>query len=135
MNAIIDANVIIAAFHKGDENAPQGSEILKKFREGAITRLYTTSYVMIEAVNFLIRKAPFSIARDVYKFFTQTERLTLLYMDSSQEFSIRDKFLKYESLSITDCSLLAIAEEMEINTIYSFDSGFDKVKRILRLEQ
>lgn len=135
MNALIDANVIIAAFHKGDKNASRGSEILKKFQEGAVTRLYTASYVMIEAVNFLIRKAPFSIARDVYKFFTQTERLTLLYLDSSHEFSIGDKFLKYQSLSITDCSLLATAEELGINTIYSFDSGFDQVKGIMRLER
>ena len=135
MNALIDANVIIAAFLDEADRTPASKQILLSFKEGRIQHLFTTSYVMVEVISFLLRRGTFQQAHDAYLFFTKTERLSLEYIGSSYEFSIRDMFQKFKSLTLTDCSLVVIGEEKGINTLYSFDSGFDKVKGIMRLEK
>jgi len=43
-------------------------------------------------------------------------------------------FKEYPGLSITDASIVAAMEELEIVHIYSFDKGFDKIEWIVRLE-
>lgn len=44
-------------------------------------------------------------------------------------------FKKYEKLSFTDCTTVALMLDLEIKEIYSFDNGFDGVPKIIRLEE
>ena len=44
-------------------------------------------------------------------------------------------FKKYEKLSFTDCTTIALMLDLKIKEIYSFDKGFDAVPKIIRLEE
>jgi|SRR3989338_1354533 len=135
MNALIDSNVFIAAWHPRDQKSDLSISILDRFDNGDIQYLYTTNYVVVKVVNFLLRKVPFSEVWKAFQFLTKTERLKVSYVDSYVDAGLNRFFEKFQSLSLTDSSLLAVGQEKGINTLYSFDSGFDKVKGILRLEQ
>ncbi|MBI2140716.1 type II toxin-antitoxin system VapC family toxin [Candidatus Woesearchaeota archaeon] len=135
MNALIDSNVFIAAWHPRDQKSDLSISILDKFDKREIQYLYTTNYVVVEVINFLLRKVSFSEVWKAFQFLTKTERLKVIYIDSYLEIGLNRFFEKFQSLSLTDSSLLAMGREKGINTLYSFDSGFDKVKGIMRLER
>jgi predicted nucleic acid-binding protein len=135
MNAIIDANVFIAAWHKRDQYADQGIHIVKKLVTSKIKYAFLTNYVLAEIVNYIQKKESFVLAEEIYVYLTQTDKIHIIYVDEMMENSIKQLFRKYKTLSLTDCSLIVLAEEQNIKTIYSFDKGFDKVKSIERREK
>ncbi len=135
MNAIFDSNIFIAAWHKGDGRRQDAVEILKKFISEEIKTIYITNYVLVEVVNFLLRKLRSEEVIEAYAYLTQTDRIKLIYVDNIMENEIKDLFFQYKELSLTDCSLLVLSKEFSIKNIYSFDGGFDKVKEVIRSEK
>src|SRR3989344_1449696 len=100
--AIVDSGVWIASKTEGEEG-DKARIILETFSNGEINTIYITNYILLETVNFLLRKKHFKIALGVYDY-----------------------------LSITDCSMVALAEDFGIKTVFSFDSDLDRVKKIIR---
>jgi len=129
--AIVDSGVWIASKTEGEEG-DKARIILETFSNGEINTIYITNYILLETVNFLLRKKHFKIALGVYDYLTKTDRIKLIHIDESMSMIIRDLFEKYESLSITDCSMVALAEDFGIKTVFSFDSDLDRVKKIIR---
>lgn len=134
MNVIVDSNIFIGAWHKRDERSDSALAILKKFERGEIGTFFTSSYVLVEVINFLLKKVPFPVVLDAYNYLTQTDRIKIVYIDKFMETDLSRLFSEYKALSLTDCSLITLAKEFHIRHIYSFDSGFDRVKEIQRLD-
>lgn len=134
MNAIADSNIFIAAWHKADDKSNSAIEILNQFKEGKIKTLFITNYVVVETVNFILRKAGYEHAFKAYIYLTQTDGIRIFYVDKIMDSEIKNLFMKYKSLSITDCSLIALSREISIKSVYSFDKGLDKAKEITRLD-
>ena len=134
MNAIFDSNIFIAIWHRGDSKKDAAIKILDTFKSEGIKNVYITNYVLVEVINFLLKKMNFEDLMQVYDYLTTTDRIKIIQVDKIMETGIHSLFLQYKSLSLTDCSLAALAKELSIRNIYSFDSGFDKVKGIIRLE-
>ena len=132
MNAIFDSNIFIGALHARDEHSKKSIELLQKFNAGTIRKIIITNYVLLETVNFLLRKATPQVAREAHIFLTQTDRITIIHVDRLMSARINILFEKY-SLSLTDCSLIALAELEKLQAIHSFDKDFDKVKEVKRL--
>lgn len=135
IRAIIDSNIFIASWHKRDQYNEQSIKILKKIATGEIHDVYITNYIVMEVVNFLMKKTSFSVAQEALNYLTKTDRIHVTYIDRLFSFAIEQLFTKYNVLTLTDCSLVAIAQQEDINTFYSFDTGFDRVKSIKRLEK
>ncbi|MBI2138646.1 type II toxin-antitoxin system VapC family toxin [Candidatus Woesearchaeota archaeon] len=135
MNALIDSNVFIAAWHPKGQKSDLSISILDRFDKREIQCLFTTNDVVVEVINFLLRKVSFSEVWKAFQFLTKAERLKVIFVDSYREIGLDRFFEKFQSLSLTDSSLLAMGQEKGINALYSFDPGFDKVKEIMRLEQ
>lgn len=135
VRAIIDSNVFIASWHKRDQYNEYSIEILKRIATGEIYDVYITNYVIMEVVNFLMKKASFSVALEALKYLTKTDRIHVIYVDRLFSLALEEIFTQYNTLTLTDCSLVAVAEQEGIKTIYSFDTGFDSVKNIMRLEK
>lgn len=135
VKAIIDSNVLIASWHKRDQYNEQSIGILKKIAAGEIHEVYITNYIVMEVVNFLMKKTFFSVAMEALNYLTKTDRIHVIYVDRLFSLAIEQIFTKYNVLTLTDCSLVAIAQQEGINTIYSFDTGFDSVKSVKRLEE
>ncbi|MEK6867234.1 MAG: type II toxin-antitoxin system VapC family toxin [Nanoarchaeota archaeon] len=135
VKVIIDSNIFIASWHKRDQYSEQSIGILKKIATEEIHDIYITNYVVMEVVNFLMKKASFSVAQEALNYLTKTDRIHVMYVDRLFSIAIEQLFIQYNVLTITDCSLVAIAQQEKIKTIYSFDTGFDTVKSIKRLEK
>ncbi len=135
MNIIADSNIFIAAWHKRDTNNELAIQILNQFENREIRTICVANYVIVEVVNFLLKKIPFELVLEAYEYLTQTEGIEIIYVDKIMEYEIKNLFLKYKTLTLTDCSLIALAKELSIKYIYSFDNGFDKAKEITRLEK
>lgn len=132
MIAVLDSNVVIGAFSSSDQYAAPAKAILDAFSAGTINTLLTTNYALVETVNFLLRKASHDAAMRALRFLTETEGITLVFVDRIMQARINEYFSRYKELSITDCSLIAIADEHDVRTVFSFDAGFDRVRGITR---
>ena len=62
------------------------------------------------------------------------DRITIINIDDRLFLRSFDLFRKYPGLSLTDTGIIASMERENISTVYSFDSGFDRVDWINRLE-
>lgn len=132
--AVVDSGIFIGAKHKFDQWHSKSASVLNAFAECEIEELCITNYVLLETVNFLLRKANYAIAMEAYNYLQNTDRIKIIYVDSTKSILIRKLFEKYKELSLTDCSLVSVAEDLKIRHLFSFDNLFDRVKSIERLE-
>jgi len=126
--------VRIGAKLKNDQWHQKSVEIINKFINKEIKSVYITDYIVLEAVNFILRKGGFDAAQETLKIFENHERIKIINVDEITFARASSIFKKYPGLSITDSSIVAEMEELGIKHIYSFDKGFDKIDWIIRLE-
>jgi predicted nucleic acid-binding protein len=134
MNTFIDSVVWIGAKLKNDQWHKQSAKIIKKFIKKDIQNAYVTDYVVLESVNFILRKGGFDAALETLKIFENHERIKIINVDEISFAHSSQIFKQYPGLSITDASIVAAMKELEIFQIYSFDKGYDMISWIERLE-
>lgn len=108
--------------------------VIDNFSNGTINKVYITDYILLETINFLLRKEKFGTTILALKLFLQHEKIEIVFVDELIFEDIKNIFEKYKDLSLTDCSIIALMKEREIKYLFSFDSGFDKVKEVIRKE-
>lgn len=133
MIVFIDSVVWIGAKLKNDQWHDQSNKIIWQFVENSKKFVHINDYVVLETVNFLLRKGGFDAALATLKLFREHERITIIHMTDQLLEQTYDIFTKYKGLSITDASIVAIMHQFGITKLYSFDGGFDKVPGIERL--
>ena len=126
--------VWIGAKLKNDQWHQKSVEIINKFINKEIKSVYITDYIVLEAVNFILRKGGFDAAQETLKIFENHERIKIINIDEISFARASSIFKEYPGLSFTDSSIVAEMEELGIKHIYSFDKGFDKIDWIVRLE-
>jgi len=132
--ALIDSNIFIGLWHKGDQYREKSIDIMNQFVDKKIGKIIITNYVLVEVINFLIKKMRFEDSIKAYVSLTDTERVQLIYVDKLMQNEIGRLLAQYKTLSLTDCSLIVLARELNVPVIYSYDSGFDKVPGLKRKE-
>ena len=130
--AIIDSLVWIGAFSERDQYREASKAIFNLFRSGEIKKVYITDYILIETVNFLLRKEGFDTALLIFNLLLKSKNIEIVYVDNLSLDDLYKTFNTYKNLSLTDCSIIALMKEKNIKYLFSFDSGFDKVKDIIR---
>jgi len=130
----IDSVVWIAAKLKRDQWHEKAKKIIQKFLSREIKIVYVNDYIILETVNFLLRKAGFDVALETLNIFRTHKRIRIININSKIFEEACKIFMKYIDLSLTDASIIATMQQLGIKQLYSFDSGFDKVKWIKRLE-
>lgn len=134
MSLFIDSVVWIGAKLKNDQWHKRSVEIIKSFIHHDIETVYVTDYIVLETVNFILRKGGFDAAYATLNIFQNHERIKIVNVDEVTFTRAASIFKKYPGLSITDASIVAAMEERGIKNIHSFDRGFDKIDWITRLE-
>lgn len=124
----------IGAKLKNDQWHQKSVEIINKFINKEIKSVHITDYIVLEAVNFILRKGGFDAAQETLKIFENHERIKIINIDEISFARASSIFKEYPGLSFTDSSIVAEMEELGIKHIYSFDKGFDKIDWIVRLE-
>ena len=130
----IDSIVWIGAKLKRDQWHDKSVPIINKFLNREINIVYVTDYIVLESVNFLLRKAGFEVALETLNLFNIHERIKIINVDVGLFERSCEIFVKYLGLSITDASIVAAMEKVDVKKLYSFDGGFDKISWVERLE-
>lgn len=133
--AIIDSGVWIGARYKNDQYREKALAIVEAFLNGKTKEVHLTDYVLVETINFLLRKEGYQTASEALNSFLESERVIIRYVDKMMLMRIRELAQRYKGLSLTDCSLVVLAEETGISEVFSFDTAFDKVKGVQRREE
>ncbi len=130
---MMDTGVLAGALLKRDTHHEEAKPVFDAVDEGSIPPVVITEFILAETLNFLVAKGNSAIARD-----------TLDRLEQSTGFSIQpvpahviDKgknkaFQRFDGLSFVDALTVAYMQEHDLDTLYSFDSGFDKVPSITR---
>ena len=129
----VDSVVWIGAKLKRDQWHDKSIPIINKFRNKEINIVYVTDYIVLESVNFLLRKAGFEVASETLNLFRIHERIKIINVDGGLFERSCEIFTKYSGLSITDASIIAAMEKVGTKKLYSFDGGFDKIKWVERM--
>jgi predicted nucleic acid-binding protein len=130
----IDSVVWIGAKLKRDQWHSQSVSIINKFLNKEINIVYVTDYIVMESVNFLLRKAGFETAFETLHLFLVHERVKIINVDEQMFKRASEIFMSFSGLSLTDASIVATMEKFGIRKLYSFDGGFDRIEWIERLE-
>ena len=124
----IDTGVFVALRNADDELHIRSKQLIKKALKGEFGRVYTSDYVIDEAVTTaLVRTRRHDLAVDIGKYIIESPRITKLWT-AKDAFDVswqKFKTFKDKPLSFTDCASLALMEKNHIKQIMSFDSGFD----------
>ena len=127
ISVFIDTGVFVGARNSRDDRHRLSVEVIKKALKGAFGAVYTSDYVIDEAVTLaLARTGKPEIAFDIGDFIFKSDRIRLLWTDKNVFASAWEMFRRYSErrLSFTDCISLAHIEDRKIKFILSYDSGF-----------
>jgi hypothetical protein len=132
MSVLIDTGIFIAYINKRDSNHDKAVSLLEDIMRGRYGISYTSDYIFNEAVTYTLMKTKdIGKALDVGRLILgdgELPRFThILFVDRGTFNKAWEIFLKYDRLSFTDCTSIALINEYEINYIASFDSGFDGI--------
>jgi hypothetical protein len=128
MAIFIDTCIFVALHDADDQNHQRSRELMKTAVSGKLGRMYTSDYVIDEAVTTaLSRTGRHDIAVDLGTHIIESQRIMKLIVDPDTFVASWKKFkdLKGKKLSFTDCTNIALTEKCGIKQIMSFDCGFD----------
>ena len=128
----IDSVVWIGAKLKNDQWHEQSNKIISQVKNSNKV-VHINDHVVLETVNFLLRKGGFDTALATLELFREHERIKIVHVTDQLLEQTYDIFTTYKGLSITDASIVATMHQFGITKLYSFDGGFDKVPGIERL--
>jgi predicted nucleic acid-binding protein len=131
-SAFVDTGVFVAALNVRDKLHSQGKLLL----QNAFLRfktLYTSDYVLDECISFLWSKTKDAKRiMEIAKIVQESEKIDLLKVDEVSFSSAKSYMHKHPNLipTLTDWTSLVLMNSNRIRIIFSFDSHFDKVKKL-----
>lgn len=135
MSLILDTSFLIALNDSGDSKHNNALSLKARIKNKEFGQGFISDYIFDEFVTFLRAK---SVSSDKIKLIgdalLEDKAIELLKVDKEMFLISWDLFKKTSKLSFTDCSTITLSKEFGISHIASFDSDFDKVIEIKRLE-
>ena len=129
---IVDSVVWIALKYKRDKYHLQATTKFKEILKSK-KKITVTDYIISETYAFLLRKSSYQVALDTLKMFFNSKSINILYNGEKsfrQTLSICEK---HSELSFVDANIVLNMNMRGINDIFSYDNGFDNIKKIYRI--
>jgi predicted nucleic acid-binding protein len=134
METVIDSVVLIGAFYRNDQWHLKSAPIIRSLESGS-SHAYITDFILAEVANFLHQKAGHHAAVETLDALESAENISIIRLTDDQFVAGRACFEKYNRLSFVDALTVAYMQEVGLIHIYSFDSDFDGINGIIRLDQ
>ena len=131
--AVIDSVVIIGAFYRSDQWHAKSTPIIRSVDDGEPPAIIT-DFILAEVLNFLHQKAGHDAAVETLEALESSENITIVRITDSQFSDGKALFAKYPRLSLVDALTVACMKELGITGIYSFDTDFDGIPGITRMD-
>ncbi len=132
-NPFLDTTVFIAASFPKEKHHKEGKEIINAVEEGILGKPVITDYILDEIVTFVRKKKGTNASIEILDTILSSPKLTLIKVENKHFEAGIQIFKTYERLSFTDAISVAVMRDLNIKTIYSFDSGFDGISDVIRL--
>lgn len=135
MGIFLDTAFLIALANADDKNHGSAQSLKVRIASREHGQPYISDYIFDELVTFLMARhvRPEKI-EEFGGSLLEDESIKLLKIDSAVFFQSWELFKKSASLSFTDCTSIVLAEKFGIRSIASYDSDFDKLPMLRRIE-
>ena len=131
---LVDSGVWIGGFNPKDVYYPKAKPILRAITEGKLGKILITNCIFNEIVTYLRRKVGSRLSIEVARALLDSEHVKIEHVDERIFNAAYHVFERYSELSFTDAVTVVTMLDRGVKRIFSFDSGFDRVKGIERLE-
>ena len=129
----LDTTVFIAAAFPNEKHHKEGKAIIASVEEGVLRTPVITDYILDEVVTFVRKRKSAAASIEVLDAIVYSPRLRFVKVEDRHFEAGLQLFRTYEKLSFTDAVSVAVMRDLNIEVIYSFDSDFDGIPRIVRL--
>ncbi|MBI4044672.1 MAG: type II toxin-antitoxin system VapC family toxin [Candidatus Diapherotrites archaeon] len=130
----VDTVTLFSSFFVDEKNHVQAKKIILAIAEGKLKNAVFSDYVLDELLTLSRSKKNPSVSNSILEELLDSE-IELIKVEHKHLLLAFEIFKKYERLSFTDATTVALMLDLGINQIYSFDKGFDTVPKITRLEE
>lgn len=126
---VMDSVMWIAYKNRRDAWHEKAKVLLPKILEQK-KLIFITDYIVLEVVNFLLRKIDHKTSLETLEMFLRTEKIKILYNDAVSFLATKNVMEKYQGLSFTDANIIVNMKENNLKELCTLDKGFEIVKDI-----
>ena len=126
----MDTAALVAFYNFDDEKHLRSTELFREIGDNNMGTLIISDYIFDETINLLKRylgNRKTTAIGDYLLKEIELKRIELPVFLLSWELS-----KKFDKLSFTDCSNIALMKHYNIDYLATFDSGFDGIVKVLR---
>jgi predicted nucleic acid-binding protein len=131
---IVDSGVWIGAANPRDAYHQKATAVLKAILEGRAGKALITNLIFAEVVTYIKRKVGAEESIEVAKVLMDSKHVEIVHVDEHLFNAAYHMFERYPKLSFADAASVAVAKDMKIQRIISFDKDFDGIRDIVRSE-
>lgn len=131
--ALVDTGVLYAAFQRRDEFHETGLSIVRDADRGALPQLVVLDFVLAETMNALTQQLAPADARRSLEMIEESEGLDIARTSNAVWAAGLATYRRVDRLSLVDSIIVAYGRERDRPYLYSFDTGFDGVEGLTRL--
>lgn len=128
----IDTGFFISAFISDEENHKKAANALRMLMHNKEELVYS-DYVLDELLTWIRSHKGSKTSITVLDMLLDSE-IKIVRIQDQHLLAATEIFRKYGNLSFTDCTTVALMLDRGIKYICSFDSDFDSIKGVFRLE-
>lgn len=131
--ALVDTGVLYSAFQRRDEHHETGLAIARDADRGRLPRLDVLDFVLAETMNALTQQLRPAQSREALSMLETSPGFDVIRTSGAVWARGRATFASVDRLSFVDALLVAHAREREVPYLYAFDTGFDGLDEVRRL--
>ena len=123
----VDTGAFLARYLPDDQHHKAATALWAKIRT-THERCLTSNFVLDETFTLLARRASYAFAAEKARLIYASSALEILRPDARVELAALAWFAKFadQEVSFTDCVSFALMREAALQTVFSFDSHFDR---------
>ncbi|MFH1587745.1 MAG: PIN domain-containing protein [Candidatus Diapherotrites archaeon] len=129
----VDTCVLFAGFVKKDKYHKKAKKLLTELSESK-KKIFYSDYVLTETLTLTKKRKGKTEANKLLDLLINSE-LIMLKVEHKHLAMAIELFKKFDKLSFTDCTNIALMLDFGIKTLYSFDKDFDSIPKIIRKEE
>lgn len=132
--AVVDTSVLYAAGNRNSDRHERALDIVRAADRGRLPRLRVPDVVLVETMNGLNRDVGHEKAVDMLERLEASNGYRLDRVTDGVWNAGLEQFRTVERLSLADGVIAAYLRDRGLETLYSFDGGFDGLESITRLD-